>query len=39
MHFYLWIKRNFIAIKIDKIHNVYVSERVRQMIDDGYILE
>ncbi|WP_347078787.1 hypothetical protein [Bacteroides thetaiotaomicron] len=37
--FYLWIKRNFIAIKIDKIHNVYVSERVRQMIDDGYILE
>ena len=37
--FYLWIKRNFIAVKIDKIHNVYVSERVQQMIDDGYILE
>ena len=37
--FYLWIKRNFTAIKIDKIHNVYVSERVQQMIDNGYILE
>ena len=37
--FYLWIKRNFVAVKIDNSHNVYVSERVRQMIDDGYILE
>lgn len=37
--FYLWIKRNFVAVKIDKTHNVYVSERVRQMIDDGFILE
>lgn len=37
--FYLWIKRNFAAQKIDKTHNVYVSERVRQMIDDGFILE
>lgn len=37
--FYLWIKRNFAALKIDMTHNVYVSERVRQMIDDGFILE
>lgn len=37
--FYLWIKRNFAALKIDKTHNVYVSEKVRQMIDDGFILE
>lgn len=37
--FYRWIKRNFIAVKIDKNHNVYVSERVQQMINAGYILE
>ena len=37
--FYLWIKRNFIAVKIDKMHNVYISETVRQMMNDGYILE
>lgn len=37
--FYRWIKKNFIAIKIDAIHMVYISGTVQQMLEEGYILE